>query len=449
MKKKSALFFKNIMLGFLLCSNIPASFSKEYKNNNQILADKPNTYLIAESNEIKTILVEGFGIDFQDAAQNAAKNALLQVVGSFIDSETMFKEEAKINDGILSHSKVDFREDIKQYSQGSIKSLKILETIKDNDTYRVTARVEIKLQDFKRYIRELAYGSTGVSVDLWARASIEDNNKSSMHDLLYEKILKPIRKGEVYNIEVGSPQSLKDHQTKGWCENRQNSYHCRQNGRYANWKTNSSFIFPVKIKLKSNFIRNIENILDNISDKKTEIYTKKSPIYTYRNQGSDKQHYFLTIIDRKANKQTIYRLNGLNEYWLNSNNISSNDYQRDQYYWWNVYRTSKGDTEYFNPIRIKLLDENNSVLQARRFSVGNSLSNSKPYNIVEWGNSYLLYNPESDKVDLSYMPYLSLFRGGNQRENVIFTEAEYMIAIEFDLGTLKKVKRIEFEFIEQ
>ena len=66
------------------------------------------------------------------------------------------------------------------------------------------------------------------------------------------------------------------------------------------------------------------------------------------------------------------------------------------------------------------------MLQARRFSVGNSLSNSKPYNIVEWGNSYLLYNPESDKVDLSYMPYLSLFRGGNQRENVIFTEKNYV-----------------------
>ena len=46
------------------------------------------------------------------------------------------------------------------------------------------------------------------------------------------------------------------------------------------------------------------------------------------------------------------------------------------------------------------------------------------------------------------MPYLSLFRGGTQRENIIFTEAEYMVAIEFDLETLKKVKRVEFEFIE-
>ena len=88
------------------------------------------------------------------------------------------------------------------------------------------------------------------------------------------------------------------------------------------------------------------------------------------------------------------------------------------------------------------------MIQASTFPVGKSLSKSKPYNIVEWGNSYLLFDQGTGQTNLSYMPYLSLFRGGTQRENVIFTEAEYMVAIEFDLETLKKVKRVEFEFIE-
>ncbi len=46
----------------------------------------------AEQKEIETIIANGMGTSIQDAAQNAAENALTQAVGSFIDATTMMEK---------------------------------------------------------------------------------------------------------------------------------------------------------------------------------------------------------------------------------------------------------------------------------------------------------------------------------------------------------------------
>ena len=60
--------------------------------------------LISSNKNVKTVITKGFGSSVDEASQNALKNALIQVVGSFIDSETLFTKE-EINDGIVELSK--------------------------------------------------------------------------------------------------------------------------------------------------------------------------------------------------------------------------------------------------------------------------------------------------------------------------------------------------------
>ena len=48
---------------------------------------------------IKTVNANGFGFSIEEAAKNAANNALKQVVGVFIDSETILQDRTIINDG--------------------------------------------------------------------------------------------------------------------------------------------------------------------------------------------------------------------------------------------------------------------------------------------------------------------------------------------------------------
>ena len=49
-----------------------------------------------EEKEIKTVTASGFGTTLESAAQNAAENALTQVVGSFIDAEIQIIKQKEI-----------------------------------------------------------------------------------------------------------------------------------------------------------------------------------------------------------------------------------------------------------------------------------------------------------------------------------------------------------------
>ena len=58
-----------------------------------------NNTLIAKKSNVRTVVTIGYGKTVDEAAQNSAENALKQVVGSFIDSETLLKKEKEISNG--------------------------------------------------------------------------------------------------------------------------------------------------------------------------------------------------------------------------------------------------------------------------------------------------------------------------------------------------------------
>ncbi len=173
------------------------------QEDNLLFADK-NTI---RKDKLKTIEMKGTGFIIKDAIQDAAVKALQDVAGSFIDSETLFKNKSNIRDGIESEIEV-YSEKIRDYSQGSIKSYKVLSTKKVADQYEVNVRFEIRLEEFETYIKKLGFGSKKIKKGLFATLATETKESDSKVGF-FKKVVNPINLAEVYKIDIGDPITLK------------------------------------------------------------------------------------------------------------------------------------------------------------------------------------------------------------------------------------------------
>ena len=155
-----------------------------------------------EEKKIKTVTASGFGTTIETAAQNAAENALIQVVGSFIDADTQIKKQTEIRNGVIKKTKI-IKKDIQDYSQGSIKYFEILNIDENGSIYNVTARVDVRIDDFRAYIKKLALQTKDVSTtNLFAEMSTKSKNLENKYALL-KKIILPLQEGKVFEINIG------------------------------------------------------------------------------------------------------------------------------------------------------------------------------------------------------------------------------------------------------
>lgn len=72
----------------------------------------------ATEEKTKDVISEGVGTLLEGVIKNSAENALSQVVGTFIASETQINKRKQIKDGIKSQTKT-ISTNMREYSQGS------------------------------------------------------------------------------------------------------------------------------------------------------------------------------------------------------------------------------------------------------------------------------------------------------------------------------------------
>lgn len=85
----------------------------------------PNPAFAQSDRAVQTVIAQGIGKDVESAAKNAAENALVQVVGSFIDVEKQLEKKTQIANGIRAEIKnidAKTREYRRGVSRGSILS---------------------------------------------------------------------------------------------------------------------------------------------------------------------------------------------------------------------------------------------------------------------------------------------------------------------------------------
>lgn len=240
-----------------------------------------STHSFAQENkELKAIIATGLGEDVADAAQNAAQNALVEVVGSFLDATKLLEKKAEIQSGIRSETKT-ITTDIKEYSQGSIKSFEILDAADTSGLIKVTAKVTVRIEDFKAYVKELAHTETNIDGEgLFAQVAVKKKQSKNKIGLLHDNILEPLLSGEVLEFTIGKPVLYENADIK------QDSY--RKLDRWATRTGKEDIIgFQVDVNVKKGFIENMKNTLDHLADNKEEIF--------YRDLQWGIQHKFRSL----------------------------------------------------------------------------------------------------------------------------------------------------------
>lgn len=142
-----SVLYRSILIVFttIFIGNLTVKSQSIDSNINNIEKVQSNQ---EKDNGIKTIKSIGYGSSIKNAAQNAAENALNETVGLFIDSEILIKKRKVIKNNIINRSK-KIHIDINNYSQGSIKSFKLLDASKIGSEYKVNAIVEIRVNQLE------------------------------------------------------------------------------------------------------------------------------------------------------------------------------------------------------------------------------------------------------------------------------------------------------------
>lgn len=211
--------------------------------------------------KIQTVVVEGVGTDVQGAAQNAALNALTNVVGSFIDATSMIEKRTQIAEGIRTQTK-DIKSNIKEYSQGNIQSFEILDTKNESGLLRVTAKVSIRIEDFRAYIKKLAEGETAVESGLFTRVTTQTTQKTNKLNLLTD-LLKPLIEGEVIKFSIEKPLALTDSKYKGG--------HTNLDNLVREFGSENIFFVKVNAAIDPDFLINFRRTLEATAAGKTSI----------------------------------------------------------------------------------------------------------------------------------------------------------------------------------
>jgi len=149
---------------------------------------------------LQTVLAEGVGTTMDTALQNAAQNALTNVVGSFIDANKILEKRVQIKEGIREQTTF-IRNDIKEYSQGWIKNIQVLESSSESGLFRVTAKITIKNEAFKLFAKKLAQSEAPVDQGLFAASAVEIKQGENLKKLL-DDIVSPLLLGEVYDFKI-------------------------------------------------------------------------------------------------------------------------------------------------------------------------------------------------------------------------------------------------------
>ncbi len=156
---------------------------------------------------ITVIVANGLGTTVESAMQNAAQNALTQVVGSFVDAETQIKRRTQITDGIRAETR-DISKNMREYSQGSIKLFEVLDTQQDGGIVRVAAKVAVQVDVLHAQLKSALAGATTVSKGLFAQAATEQTQQANASEIFIDRVVKPVAENSGVTLTVGAPQKV-------------------------------------------------------------------------------------------------------------------------------------------------------------------------------------------------------------------------------------------------
>ena len=213
----------------------------------------------AEPLEIKVVITTGVGSSIESASKNAAENALTQVVGTFIDTDTQLRQRKEIRDGIRSlSSSLDYR--VSEFSQGSIASFETLDARAEGSIFSVEAKVGVRMSEFRGYVRRLASSETALKSNVFAQVSVAERNSAGARDILLRKIFMPLLRGELSDIRAGDPLVYE-----------QQSPELKKTLAISSANLSpTTILIPIDIRLREGVLDSMVEVLENLASGKNQ-----------------------------------------------------------------------------------------------------------------------------------------------------------------------------------
>jgi hypothetical protein len=232
----------------------------------------------ASINSTTTVTVEGYGTDVQSAIDNATQNALLNVAGAYISSDTTLETRTKITDGIRTYSK-SFNERISQTSNGVIQDVVIQNVLNLGSQYKALAHVTVRTGELRTYVLELSEGKNTVSEGLFSqvRANL-DGRKNLIQST--DDIFSPILDGRAIKFKVSKPIPF---------SNVPNNYRSDDYVMQKLRNVDNSHIVLIRVvaSIDDEYLKKILDYLDFISVKKYPTDSEVISVSEKRDLGQD------------------------------------------------------------------------------------------------------------------------------------------------------------------
>lgn len=382
----------------------------------------------AQNKEVREVISEGVGRDVAEAAQNAAQNALTTVVGSFMDSSTVLEKRVQIQDGVKTQTK-NIKKDVKEYSQGFIQKFEILSTSNEG-LIKVTAKVSVRIDDFKTYIRKLAEVEVAVNEGLFAQIKTEEKQSQNATSLIYDSIITPIVRGEVITLTASAPKPLSQFDEK-------------ISKNFADFERKNPQLsivgFNVDAKIAEEFIQNTRKILDSIAKKKTSGITPNNILIRAEHEFNDDFNKEKDIrlfafeqtpggLNVNEMDGTLYIIPAVRNEFLNKDKWIANMVGLHV----NPYAPTPTP---FPSLQLEFLDANKQILQRER--LGSSRLVVAPYDTGfgdHWANPY-------------FSSPWSLVGGRPFSGILIRNSSKFLVFVAVDLQSLKQAKSVSLKLI--
>ena len=154
------------------------------------------TNINASDSNIKTVDASGYGTTQQLSIQDALRNALLQVVGTYISSSTLVRNATLVEDKILS------------YSNGFIDGYDVISTIREDEFFISNLKVKVKEEKLNRKLVALNLVRVSLALD---KKKIEQSVESStlnvntleeLQETFNAVVVQPILRKQSHSIEL-------------------------------------------------------------------------------------------------------------------------------------------------------------------------------------------------------------------------------------------------------
>ena len=195
--------------------------------------------------------VRGYGESLNEARITAARAALSESVGTFIDASISLEEKIQIKNDYVQESSV-MEKNIFEYSQGVIRSIDVISSVETDGVYEIEARVGISKQETMTFVTEKLSKIREVKAGLFASIVTNRDNRLGQFGIFEESVWSPLDNNQV--VEVGISGEI--------VEAALEEYSSDKNSKQGN----TVLKIPITYKLSDSYLSRAVNSLENIAE---------------------------------------------------------------------------------------------------------------------------------------------------------------------------------------